>query len=141
VAAVAALTGGIDNPRPYLEASDDEFDDFVARRRTERADRGGGGVRPVGRLLARAHAHQGAARCRLGIDAASTVASLSSSSTDALGLVHDADEVTLDFAAGLLRAPAGEARLRPLAPFAQEILAAGGVVAYLREHGDFPPVP
>ncbi len=30
--------------------------------------------------------------------------------------------------------------LRPLAPFAQEILAAGGVVAYLREHGDFPSV-
>ena len=61
-------------------------------------------------------------------------------STDALAVVHDGDEVTLDLAAGLLRAPAGEARLRPLAPFAQEILAAGGVVAYLREHGDFPPV-
>ena len=48
--------------------------------------------------------------------------------------------MTLDLGAGLLRAPAAEARLRPLAPFAQEILAAGGVVAYLREHGDFPPV-
>ena len=61
-------------------------------------------------------------------------------STDALALVHDGDAVTLDLGAGLLRAPAAEARLRPLAPFAQEILAAGGVVAYLREHGDFPPV-
>jgi methanogen homoaconitase small subunit len=61
-------------------------------------------------------------------------------SADALSLVHDGDDVTLDLAAGLLRAPAGDARLRPLAPFAQEILAAGGVVAYLREHGDFPPV-
>jgi len=48
--------------------------------------------------------------------------------------------VTLDLSAGLVRAPAGDARLRPLAPFAREILAAGGVVAYLREHGDFPPV-
>lgn len=61
-------------------------------------------------------------------------------STDAVALVHDGDEVTLDLAAGVLRAPAGAAKLRPLAPFAQEILAAGGVVAYLREHGDFPSV-
>ena len=28
----------------------------------------------------------------------------------------------------------------PMASFAQEILSAGGVVAYLREHGDFPRV-
>ncbi len=61
-------------------------------------------------------------------------------SADAVSLVRDGDDVTLDIAAGVLRTPRGEARLRPLAPFAQEILAAGGVVAYLREHGDFPAV-
>jgi len=61
-------------------------------------------------------------------------------SADALALIRDGDDVILDLAAGLLRAPAGDARLRPLAPFAQEILAADGVVAYLREHGDFPSV-
>ncbi|MDP9265992.1 MAG: homoaconitate hydratase [Chloroflexota bacterium] len=61
-------------------------------------------------------------------------------SADALGLVRDGDVVTLDLAAGVLRAPAGDARLRPLPAFARDILAAGGVVAYLREHGDFPAV-
>jgi 3-isopropylmalate dehydratase small subunit len=55
-------------------------------------------------------------------------------------VTRDGDTVTLDLPGGLLRAPAGDAHLRPLAPFAQEILAAGGVVAYLREHGDFPAV-
>jgi len=40
VAAVAALTGMIDDPRPYLEASDPEFDALVARRRAEREPRG-----------------------------------------------------------------------------------------------------
>jgi methanogen homoaconitase large subunit len=40
VAAVAALTGVIDDPRPYLEASDAEFDLLVARRRGDRGDRG-----------------------------------------------------------------------------------------------------
>lgn len=61
-------------------------------------------------------------------------------SADAVDLVSDGDAVTLDLGAGLLRGPRGEARLRPLAPFAQEILSAGGVVAYLRAHGDFPAV-
>ncbi|GAC1461355.1 MAG: 3-isopropylmalate dehydratase small subunit [Candidatus Limnocylindrales bacterium] len=61
-------------------------------------------------------------------------------SSDAVDLVSDGDLVELDLAAGLLRAPRGNATLRPLAPFAQEILSAGGVVAYLREHGDFPAV-
>lgn len=59
-------------------------------------------------------------------------------SAEACELVRDGDEVTLDLAAGALRTPRGQARLRPLPPFAQEILAAGGVVAYLRERGDFP---
>ncbi len=59
-------------------------------------------------------------------------------SADALALTSDGDEVTLDLAAGVLRTPGGNAAVRPLAPFAQEILSAGGVVAYLREHGDFP---
>ena len=48
--------------------------------------------------------------------------------------------VTLDLARGVLRGPRGDAHLRPIAPFAQKILAAGGVVAYLKEHGDFPSV-
>jgi methanogen homoaconitase small subunit len=61
-------------------------------------------------------------------------------STDAVAVVRDGDDVTLDVAAGLLRVPGGSAAIRPLAPFAQEILSAGGVVAYLREHGDFPRV-
>jgi hypothetical protein len=45
VAAVAALTGVIDDPRPYLEASEEEFDDLVARRRSERSGRGAASVR------------------------------------------------------------------------------------------------
>ena len=61
-------------------------------------------------------------------------------SADALALTTDGDEVTLDLAAGVLRTPRGNAAVRPLAPFAQELLSAGGVVAYLREHGDFPRV-
>jgi methanogen homoaconitase small subunit len=61
-------------------------------------------------------------------------------STTALEVVRDGDEVTLDLRAGVLRTSRGDATVRPLAPFAQEILSAGGVVAYLREHGDFPEV-
>ncbi len=40
VAAVAALTGVIDDPRPYLEATDVGFEVLVARRRAERPGRG-----------------------------------------------------------------------------------------------------
>ncbi|MEK7285350.1 MAG: aconitase/3-isopropylmalate dehydratase large subunit family protein, partial [Chloroflexota bacterium] len=45
VAAVVALTGVIDDPRPYLEASDEELDALVERRRAERADRGAASAR------------------------------------------------------------------------------------------------
>jgi len=61
-------------------------------------------------------------------------------SSDALERVKDGDAVALDAAAGVLRTPRGDATLRPLAPFAREILDAGGVVAYLAAHGDFPQV-
>ncbi|MBU6422996.1 MAG: hypothetical protein KGQ88_03050, partial [Chloroflexi bacterium] len=45
VAAVVALTGVVDDPRPYLEASDAEFDALVAKRRAERDDRGAASAR------------------------------------------------------------------------------------------------
>jgi methanogen homoaconitase small subunit len=61
-------------------------------------------------------------------------------SADAVDWVKDGDAVTLDAAASVLRTPRGDATLRPLAPFAREILEAGGVVAYLAAHGDFPSV-
>ena len=61
-------------------------------------------------------------------------------SADAVEIVRDGDDVTLDLGAGVLRTPQGVAAVRPLASFAQEILSAGGVVSYLREHGDFPRV-
>ena len=52
VAAVAALTGMIDDPRTYLEASDAELDALVARRRAERGDRGAASSRSGDRLEA-----------------------------------------------------------------------------------------
>jgi methanogen homoaconitase small subunit len=61
-------------------------------------------------------------------------------SADAVGLTADGDEVTLDLGAAVLRTPRGDAVLRPIAPFAQQILSAGGVVQYLATHGDFPKV-
>jgi len=61
-------------------------------------------------------------------------------SAEAIRLARDGDEVTLDLGSGTLRTPGGDATLRPLAPFAQEILSAGGVVSYIREHGDFPTI-
>jgi methanogen homoaconitase large subunit len=45
VAAVAALTGVIDDPRPYLEATDEQLDALIARRRSERPGRGAASVR------------------------------------------------------------------------------------------------
>jgi len=61
-------------------------------------------------------------------------------SADAVARVKDGDTVALDAVAGVLHAPSGDVTLRPLAAFAREILDAGGVVAYLRAHGDFPSV-
>jgi methanogen homoaconitase small subunit len=57
---------------------------------------------------------------------------------DAVELVRDGDEISLDLTAGVLRTPRGDARLRPLPEFAREIVAAGGIVPYVRTHGDLP---
>ncbi|HET8569938.1 MAG TPA: homoaconitate hydratase, partial [Candidatus Limnocylindria bacterium] len=61
-------------------------------------------------------------------------------SSEAHRVVRDGDDVALDLTAGVLRTPRGDAALRPIPEFARRILAAGGVVAYLREHGDFPAI-
>jgi methanogen homoaconitase small subunit len=61
-------------------------------------------------------------------------------SSEAVERTKDGDEVSLDGANGILRLPTGVVALRPLAPFAKQILDAGGVVAYLRAHGDFPRI-
>jgi methanogen homoaconitase small subunit len=61
-------------------------------------------------------------------------------SADAVALARDGDDVTLDLPGAVLRTPRGDATIRPLAPFAQQILSAGGVVRYLAAHGDFPSV-
>ncbi len=61
-------------------------------------------------------------------------------SSGAVAMTKDGDDVTLDLAGAVLRTPQGNAVLRPIAPFAQQILSAGGVVKYLAAHGDFPEV-
>lgn len=52
--------------------------------------------------------------------------------------LRDGDEVTLDLVMGSLRRETEEYQLPVLPAFAREILAAGGIVAYVREHGRFP---
>lgn len=48
------------------------------------------------------------------------------------------DIVQLDLSSGILSGPGGEYNLPVLPAFAQEILSAGGIVPYVREHGHFP---
>ena len=43
---------------------------------------------------------------------------------------RDGDRITFDLAGGWLESPAGRQAIRPLSPRMQEILAAGGLVAY-----------
>src|SRR2546430_5442706 len=50
-------------------------------------------------------------------------------SANAVEIVRDGDDVTLDVGAGLLRAPGGAASVRPLASFAQQMPSPGGVGA------------
>lgn len=52
--------------------------------------------------------------------------------------VQDGDEVTLDLAASRLIAGERSFELPLLPEFAREILAAGGIVPYVRQHNRFP---
>jgi methanogen homoaconitase small subunit len=52
--------------------------------------------------------------------------------------VQDGEEVTLDLANSQLITAHGRYDLPALPPFAAEIMAAGGIVPYVRTHGRFP---
>lgn len=52
--------------------------------------------------------------------------------------VQDGDPVTLDVATGQLTVNGQTYALPPLPDFAREIMAAGGIVRYVRENGRFP---
>ena len=52
--------------------------------------------------------------------------------------VTDGEEVTLDLGNSRVITSHGVYALPPLASFAAEIMATGGIVAYVREHGRFP---
>lgn len=57
---------------------------------------------------------------------------------NAVALLADGDEVALDLVHGRVLTPNLTIDLPPLPDFAQEIVAAGGIVAYVREYGRFP---
>jgi methanogen homoaconitase small subunit len=52
--------------------------------------------------------------------------------------LQDGDEVTLEILNHLLAVQDKSYELPPLPRFAQEIVAAGGIVPYVKEHGQFP---
>jgi methanogen homoaconitase small subunit len=52
--------------------------------------------------------------------------------------LDDGEEVTLDVAVGVIAGRRGRFALPPQPAFVAEILAAGGIAAYVRAHGRFP---
>lgn len=52
--------------------------------------------------------------------------------------IEDGEEVTLDLESQRISTGDQEFALPPLPDFAREIVNAGGIVAYVREHGHFP---
>ncbi|GIK56369.1 MAG: 3-isopropylmalate dehydratase small subunit [Chloroflexi bacterium] len=62
-------------------------------------------------------------------------------SPEAVALLADGDEVELDLGNGRVLTSNLTIDLPPLPEFAQEIVAAGGIVAYVREYGRFPGEP
>jgi methanogen homoaconitase small subunit len=59
-------------------------------------------------------------------------------SPEIVAAVRDGDEVDVDLNAGTLARAGQVYRLPELPLFAKEIVNAGGIVAYVREHGRFP---
>ena len=59
-------------------------------------------------------------------------------SPEIVAAVQDGQEVQVDFEAGTLAAGERVYQLPELPLFAREIVNAGGIVAYVREHGRFP---
>ena len=59
-------------------------------------------------------------------------------SKEAHGLVADGEEATLDLVNNQLQTASTTLDLPSLPAFAQEIMEAGGIVPYVREHGRFP---
>ncbi len=53
-------------------------------------------------------------------------------------VLQEGDIVEMDLSSSTLSTPGGTLHLPVLPAFAQEILAAGGLVPYVREHGHFP---
>jgi methanogen homoaconitase small subunit len=52
--------------------------------------------------------------------------------------VEDGDQGEIDLSTGVLSVSGDRYELQPLPPFAQAIVAAGGVAAYVRNHGRLP---
>lgn len=52
--------------------------------------------------------------------------------------LEQGDEVQLDLENGVIVHAGGEIALPPLSVFAREVIEAGGIVPYVREHGRFP---
>ena len=57
---------------------------------------------------------------------------------DVVEALQEGDEAELDLSAGTVTVGDKVYQLPPLAEFAQAIVAAGGIVPYVREHGRFP---
>lgn len=60
------------------------------------------------------------------------------SAPNAVMMLEDGDEVTLDLANGRVLAGHTTIQLPPLPAFAREIVEAGGITVYVKRHGRFP---
>ncbi len=57
---------------------------------------------------------------------------------DVVSRLEGGDEILLDLEHGVVVCNGKALQLPPLSEFAREVISAGGIVAYVREHGRFP---